>query len=121
MQQLPSWMRTALYATAVMNIVAGAALLTPQGRSLAGLPEAPPVFVLTVCLFVTLFGAGYLRTAMTGNDERMFIGLSAAGKLGFVAILVALWLAGHLPVQAPLAAGGDLLFGILFLRHLASS
>ncbi|HYC56562.1 MAG TPA: hypothetical protein VEL28_16650 [Candidatus Binatia bacterium] len=121
MHELPSWMRKTLYATAVMNILAGLALTTSPGRALAGLPDAPAVFVLTVCLFVMLFGAGYLATARSGRDERMFLWLSAAGKIAFFLILTTLWVAGQLPAQAPMAGSADLVFGMLFLKHLTST
>jgi len=120
MRELPSWMRTALYATAVMNLVAAVALLTPAGRAAAGVPEGPIVYIANIALFVALFGAGYLRAAIAGRDERLFLWVAAAGKLGFAALVIALWLSGELPLRAPVAASGDIAFGLLFLRHLTS-
>jgi hypothetical protein len=118
---LPTWMRTALFATAAMNIVAAGGFLPgARGlRALAGLPEAEhPVYLLTVALFVLLFGIGYLVSALTNRADRLFIALAAAGKLSFVTLLTAFWAVGSLPPQAPLAATGDLIFGVLFLKWL---
>ena len=117
----PRWLRNAMLATAVMN--GGAALLfLPAAsplRALAGLPaDAPAVYLATVALFVLLFGAGYLYVGVTGHADPLFVGLSAAGKLSFVSLLVGFALAGGVSWRAPLTAGGDLVFGVLFLRWL---
>ena len=115
----PRWLRIAMLATAVMN--AGAALLfLPAAaplRAFAGLPaEAPAVYLATVMLFVLLFGAGYLYVGLTGHADPLFVGLSAVGKLSFVTLLVGFALAGAVTWRAPMVAGGDLVFGVLFLR-----
>jgi hypothetical protein len=68
----------------------------------------------TVGLFILLFGVGYLWSAVTGQGERLFIAIAAAGKLGFVTLVTTLWLDGELPARAPLAASPDLIFGALF-------
>jgi hypothetical protein len=111
-------MRRAMFATAAMNALAvplflpGAASL----RALAGFP-APghPLFVLTAGLFVLLFGIAYLWAALTGRADPFFIALAGCGKLGFFALLVWFWAAGHLPLRAPLLGGGDLAFGVMFV------
>ena len=117
----PRWLRIAMLATAVMN--AGAAVLfLPAAaplRALAGLPpDAPAVYLATVALFVLLFGAGYLYVGLTGRADPLFVGLSAVGKISFVTLLVGFALAGAVSWMAPLTAGGDLVFGVLFLRWL---
>jgi hypothetical protein len=114
-------MRTALFATAVMNLVVAAAFLSPAAafRSLLGLPEAEHLFYrTTVGLFVALFGLGYLWSAVVGRGERLFLGLAAVGKLSFFTLLVGCWASGALPFRAPLAGTADLVFGALFLRWL---
>src|SRR5712672_1500742 len=63
MEPLPSWMRRALFATAGMNILAALGFLpgATAVRALAGLPQdGQPLYLLTVALFVGLFGLGYL-------------------------------------------------------------
>src|SRR5215831_4326440 len=118
---LPSWMRRALFATAAM---AALGFLPPARfvRALAGLPEdAPPVYLMTVALFVLLFGLGYLWTAVVGRADRLFITLAAIGKLSFVALLVHGWMVGALPFRAPLAGSPDLAFGLIFFAWLVSA
>lgn len=116
-------MRNALLATAAMNVL-GALTFTAWGapiRDLAGMPPAPAIYLLVIGAFVGLFGVGYLWTGLTGRADPLFIALAAAGKLSFVGLLAGFWLAGELPVRAPLAAVGDLVFGVLFVRWLLSA
>jgi hypothetical protein len=121
MTMLPTWMRRALLTTAVMNVF-GAALFLPGAgalRELAGVPPAEhAVYLLTIAMFVLLFGLGYLYAGLRGRADPLFIAISAAGKLSFVAILVLSYLSGAVSIRAPLAAGGDLVFGLLFLTWL---
>ena len=124
MTTVPTWMRRALLATAVMNIAAAAAFLPSAGpvRALAGLPEnVPPLYLATISMFILIFAIGYLWIAATGRADRLFIGLAGVGKITFFVILVGYWLAGELSVLAPLLGTADLFFGVLFLIWLASS
>jgi len=120
---LPNWMRNALLATAVMNLTAGLAFLPPAQplRALAGMPDGEPVYLTTVALFVLLFGAGYAYCGLMRRDERLFLALSAIGKISFVSIVTFYWLAGRLPFQAVMTASGDLVFGALFAGWLLTS
>src|SRR5689334_8374098 len=114
-------MRRTLLTTAVMNILATGLFLPGSGalRELAGVPPGEhPVYLLTIAMFVLLFGLGYLYTGLVGRADPLFIAISAAGKLSFVAILVFSYLAGTVSIRAPLMAGGDLVFGLLFLTWL---
>ena len=119
----PTWLRTAMLATAVMNLLA-AVLFLPGAeavRELAGLPSgAPPVYLATIMLFVLLFGAGYLWVGITGQAEPLFVTLAAVGKIAFVTILVSFAATGALSWRAPMVASGDLVFGLLFLRWLVA-
>jgi hypothetical protein len=120
---LPAWTRTALLATAVMNAGAAMAFLPPARglRALTGFPEGEPLYLATVALFVMLFGVGYLVVGLSGRPERLFIGLAAAGKLAFVAVVAGFWTSGAVPLQAFLTALGDLPFGLLFAWWLWST
>ena len=120
---LPNWMRNALLATAVMNLTAGLAFLPPAQplRAVAGMPDGEPVYLTTVALFVLLFGAGYAYCGLMRRDERLFLALSAIGKISFVSIVTFYWLAGRLPFQAVMTASGDLVFGALFAGWLLTS
>jgi hypothetical protein len=118
---LPSWMRNALYATGVMNLLAGIAFLPPAAgvRALMGLPAGnDPLYLTLVALFVALFGVGYFWTAMANRPERLFVALGAIGKLGFFLLVVGFWLAGSLPAMALGAGAADLVFVVLFFQWL---
>jgi hypothetical protein len=110
-----------LYATAVMNVCAAVGFLPAAHavRAAAGMPEAEhALYLVIVAMFVLLFGLGYLWSAVTGHADRLFIAIAAVGKLSFVTLLVGFWVAGGLPLRAPLAATGDLVFGLMFAQWL---
>jgi hypothetical protein len=112
--------RRALLVTAAMN-VGGAVVLSPPFpfvRQLLGMPEAPPLYGWLVSLWVLFFGLCYGRLARMDTDERLFLVIAAAGKATFALLLVADWLAGALPVAAPLAGAPDLAFAALFAARL---
>jgi hypothetical protein len=118
---LPSWMRNALFATAVMNLIAGIAFLPPASgmRARLGLPAGgDPFYLCLVALFVALFGIGYLWVAVANRPERLFIAIAAIGKLGFFLLVVGFWLAGSLPVMALPGGAADLVFVVLFFQWL---
>jgi hypothetical protein len=117
-------MRRALVATAIMNVLAALGFLPGAGavRALAGLPQdGQPLYLLTVALFVGLFGLGYLAAGVTGRPDRVFLGVAAAGKIGFFTLLLGFWIAGSVPLQAPMLGSADLLFGTLFVIWLLGS
>lgn len=121
MTPLPVWMRRALLATAAMNL-AGALTFTPWGepiRNFAGVPPAPAVYLLVIGVFVLLFGVAYFVCGVTGRADPLLIAIAAAGKLSFFGLLFAFAVVGELPIRAPLAAVGDLVFGVLFVVWLA--
>jgi hypothetical protein len=118
---LPTWMRRALLTTAVMNILAAGLFLPSAGalRELAGVPPGEhAVYLLTIAMFVLLFGLGYLYCGLTGRADPLFIAISAAGKLSFVAIVVYAWLSGEVSPRAPISTAGDLVFSLIFLTWL---
>lgn len=120
---LPPWMRGALFATAGMNILAAVAFIPAAEslRALAGLPEGGhPFYLVTVAMFVLLFGLAYLWAAVHGRPERLFIAMAAAGKLSFFGLLVWFWAVGAVPTRAPVVGSADLIFGVLFLAWLRS-
>ena len=114
-------MRTALFATAAMNLLVAFLFVPAAGamRGLAGFPpEAPSVYLLTVGLFVGLFGLGYLGMAVRGTADPLFMAICAAGKLAFFSLLVGLWIAGALPARAPVIGSADFFFGAAFAAWL---
>jgi hypothetical protein len=122
--KLPTWMRVALLATAVMNIVGAIAFapLVANSRELLHLP-APvhPLYLWIIAEFILIFGIAYAWCAITARAPRLFIAVGAAGKLLFFATRALFWLAGELPLDAALGGIGDLLFGGLFLAWLVQS
>jgi hypothetical protein len=112
--------RRALLATAAMNIAGFFALLPPFPvlRTLVGVPEAPPLYGWLLASFILLFGLGYWRLASLPTPERLFLQVAAAGKASFALLLIAYWLAGELPIAAPLVGSPDLVFAAIFAARL---
>jgi hypothetical protein len=124
MDILPTWMRRGLLATGVMNVVVSFGFVPAAApvRTFAGLPaSAPPVYLLTIAIFILAFGLGYLWLGATGRPERILISIAAFGKLSFVALLAGAWAAGGLPLRAPVLASADLFFAALFIAWLLGS
>lgn len=122
-QPLETWMRLALYATAVMNIV-GSFSFVPYFASLRtqfGLPDTHPMYLWILAAWIIAFGFCYLWMAISSRRDRIFITIGAVGKLSFFAIIAAYVASGQLPLLTLAAASGDLLFGIIFLFWLAIS
>ena len=115
------WFRRALLATGVLNL-GGALTLAPvfpNLRVLAGLPEAGhPLYAWLLALWTLFFGLAYLRLAFAPTPERLFLQVATAGKASFTLLLVAFWLRGVLPIQAPLAGLSDLFFAMVFVVWL---
>jgi hypothetical protein len=104
-----------------MNLTAGIVFFAhPQAvLDAVGFPAPThPLYVMTVGIFVLLFALGYFCLAALNRADRFFIALSALGKLSFVALVISLWALGSLPARAPVMAGGDLVFGALFVVYL---
>ena len=119
--RLPRWMRIAMLATAILNIV-GAGSFLPSAEAVrisGGLPaQGPPIYLSTTGAFVFIFGLGYLWAAIPGAADTLFIAVAAAAKLTFFGLLVWYWGTDVLPARAPLSGVGDLVFGSLFLFWL---
>ncbi|MCK6509451.1 hypothetical protein L6R29_05715 [Myxococcota bacterium] len=119
--QLSNAMRAAMFSTVLMNAV-GSYALSPMGaslRDLGGLPKTEhPFFLVTLSLFVLIFGAAYCWVGWSGRVDRQFLCVAAVGKLCFFGSITFYALLGHLPIKAVLSGGGDLFFGSLFLFWL---
>ena len=68
--------------------------------------------------FILFFGLGYWRLATGDREERLFLQVAAAGKATFALLLIAFWLAGDLPILAPLSGSPDLAFAAIFATRL---
>ncbi len=118
-----SFFRRALLATAAMNVV-GFVLLSPPFpfvRRLVGIPEAPPLYAWLLALWILFFGVCYWRLAHSMREERLFLEISAAGKMSFALLLIVYWLAGDLPILAPIAGSPDLVFAAIFVARLRAT
>lgn len=118
---LPSWMRTALWATALLNLL-GTITFLPGGhlirQRMSLPPETHPMYLWIIAEFIFIFGVAYAYCAWTNRAPRVFIGVAAAGKFAFFTTLAGFWLSGDLPVKSVLAGSADLFFSGLFLAWL---
>ena len=115
--------RRALWATVPFNL--GGALLfafpDTLGR-LANLPApVPRVYAFSLALLVALFAGAYAWLARQPHIDRPFVGFLAIGKASFFTLVLLCWMAGEAPVQAVLAASGDLVFAAIFWWWLAGT
>ena len=105
------------------NAVVGLSLLVgyPLTARLLELPGPPTVWLHLVAAVVLLFGFAYWLVAKHPERFRPFIGLGAAGKLAFAAIIYYQWALGDAPTRLAMLVNVDLVFALLFLRTLAAS
>ncbi len=110
--------RTALWATALMNVVVALVCAAPGSvlGQAAGLPAAvPAIYRLLLGWTIALFGLGYGWLARQGEIQRPLVAFGALGKLGVFAIVFLLWQGGSIPVRLLFLASGDLAFAALFV------
>jgi hypothetical protein len=122
-QTMDPILRRALAATAVMNI-SGSLVFTPAGagiRTAFGIPDAHPLWPLSVGSFIFAMGVGYALLARSGRTERTFIAIAALGKAMFGALLVAMAAGGDIPWMAAATGLPDLGFAALFAWRLAAT
>jgi hypothetical protein len=114
-------MRNVLLITAAMNLF-GAVLfvpLFPYFREFYGLPTAThPLYLWIIASWIFFFGLCYLRLAITGNRERLFLTIAAAGKISFSILMIIYWLSGEIPAIAGVGSLFDLFIGLFFVHHL---
>lgn len=117
---MEKWFRIALFATAAMNIL-GAFIFVPANSSLReqfGFPEAHPLYLWIIAIWIFAFGLCYLWMAIKQSRERLFIVIGAIGKFSFFGNLLILAMIGELPFRAALGGSGDLIFAVLFVIWL---
>jgi hypothetical protein len=73
-----------------------------------------------VAATVVLFGIAYWLVGIEPERYRPFVGLGAAGKLTFAAIIYYHWFAGDAPLRLAMLVNVDVIFALLFLRYLLS-
>lgn len=113
-------MRITLFATALVNLL-GAVTFIPQIRTLrdqSQLPDAHPIYLWTISLWILFFGIGYLWMALTRRPDKIFIAVGAAGKISFFLLLLCFAIAGAFPISTAFSAVVDLIIGIIFIAWL---
>ena len=115
---------SALFVTAAcFNLVVGLLVLCayPLAARLLELTDPPTVWLHLVAATVLIFGVAYWLVAKQPQRYRPFVGLGAAGKLAFAAIIYYHWFAGDAPARLAMLVSVDVVFAVLFLRYLHSS
>lgn len=113
-------MRWLLIACAPMNFAAVLVYAPPitQFRDVSGMPDAHPLYLWILTIWVPLFGLGYLGMGLTAKPDRTFLAVTAAGKATFALALIALWLTGDLPAKAAVTGLPDLALACVFASWL---
>jgi hypothetical protein len=114
--------RSLFVTAACFNWVVGLFIFAdyPLAARLLEFSGPPTVWVHLVAATVVLFGIAYGLVAKEPQRYRPFVGLGAAGKLTFAAIIYYHWLAGDAPMRLALLVTVDVIFALLFLRYLLS-
>lgn len=118
-----TWVRLTLWVSCPFNLCAAALLAVPgaaPGR-LVGLPAAPAVYTALTAFLVALFGFAYAWLAQRRDIDRALLGLLAIGKCGVFLLSVVLAVNGAMAPRLVGLAGGDALFGALWLGWLLQS
>lgn len=114
---MATWMRTALLATAVLNMF-GAAVFVPffqNFRESNGFPaQSHPLYLWIIASWIFMFGLCYFWLGVTGRRERLFLVIAGAGKLTFVLLLFVYWQTGQVSINAALGSLSDLFFAVIF-------
>ncbi len=99
---LPRWMRVALSATAILNMLGAIAFVPtlPAMREMMGWPMGHPLYMWIVAEFMVSLAQPYGYCAWAERAPRLFIIIGAVGKFAFVATLVSFWLSGDLSMRA---------------------
>jgi hypothetical protein len=88
-------------------------------RELAGLPETENLlYAWLVPVWIFIFGLAYLRLAFSSSTERLFVGVSAAGKATFAFLLIILALNEEVAWRAAFFGLIDLVLAGVFVVGL---
>lgn len=115
------WSRM-FWSAAVFNFAVAIALAFFAGPfyELAGFDYQPTehIWRYLAALLIGMYGIGYALAAIDAVLNRNLIILGLVGKLFVVILVIALYLAGEIPVGLPLVASGDLIYVLLFSLFL---
>jgi hypothetical protein len=114
--------RSLFVAAACFNWAVGLLIIGdyPLAAHLLELAGPATVWVHLVAAIVVLFGVAYWLVAKQPQRYRPFVGLGAAGKLAFAAIIYYHWFSGDTPTRLAMLVNVDVIFAVLFLRYLLS-
>jgi len=120
MQGRDLYERSLFLTAACFNWAVGLLVLGgyPAAAQLLDLAGPPTVWVHLVAATVVLFGFAYWLVARQPRRYRPFVGLGAAGKLTFAAIIYYHWFSGDAPTRLAMLVNVDVIFALLFLRYL---
>src|SRR5262249_30433272 len=116
-------MRLLLMACGPINVT-GALIFAPPFplvRHLFGLPEAHPLYLWLISIWIFAFGVAYWQSGRSGHVSRTFLAVGATGKASFALLLIALAASGDLPAIAILPGLPDLAIAAVFMRWLVSA
>lgn len=90
-----------------MNVAGAVAFAPPfpHLRSAFGIPEAHPLYLWVIAVWILAFGVAFFRQGLTGVADRAVLALAVAGKGAFGGVLLGMSLSGELP---PIAGAGGL-------------
>jgi hypothetical protein len=115
------FVRNSLWASVPLNFSAAAILLMPwlpPGRLLGLSPNVNPIYAGIASYMIAFFGCTYIWLARAKTIDGPLLWAGALGKIGFVLLGVALWLAGVANGAVPALASVDLVFAMIWLAWL---
>jgi hypothetical protein len=115
-----NWMRNTLFVSSAVNLL-GAITFVPAFRLLrdrSQFPDAHPLYLWIISIWILAFGAGYLYMALTRRPDKIFIAVGAAGKLSFFVLLLCYSLGGLFPLSTAFSAIVDLILAVIFIGWL---
>ena len=117
-----SSVRTLFKAAAAYNVAAALPFLVALNpfAALLGLQVTPTatLFIQVTMGVVVMFAWAYWMIATDPVRYRPYVTLGLIGKVVIVALICGHWLLGDISWRLPALAGGDIVFAILFWRHL---
>ena len=105
---------------AIFNVVVGLAMLLAYERLAPwlGFPPRPTVWIHIVAFAVLIFGYVYWCVARDPARYREYVVLGIVGKLAFVVVIYAHFLAGDATAALAVLVTADLVFAGLFAAYL---
>jgi hypothetical protein len=113
-------MRALLKASGPINAT-GALIFAPPFpwvRQLFGLPDGHALYLWVLSIWILVFGVAYWSMGVSGQADRTFLAVGAAGKATFALALIAMAIGGQIPPVATLVGMPDLVIAGVFAAWL---